>query len=563
MNQENQLRHLIRESIQEYIREIDEAGNRAALEAKMTKTQEAIDARKKKLNMEGLDEAYHDMMDKGKMKEMTSEIKMLEKSLAKYGKMLEKMDAKNAPKMEEMEDKDVEEEMIDEVSIDENDPESGPQLEEETEQVYEMLLMQKRAGIISETEYRIKVEEAKKKASAGLTKKQKSAISKKAHAGKDIGKKGKGFEKVAKAGEKQYGSKEAGEKVAAAAMWKNAAKKAKSLKEEVQALFEDDMLNEDILELKQMSKQLYSFLKQKGFSPLLQSKLETGKSSKTGDGENIAQIIVSDKPDERVTVAVSAPSVAKAIVGGGDDWNHKATQKFGQNITSNAMNASGNWFKNPEIIKYVDGLGNEILKQIFAKYPNMEYGFSQQDGFWYILQFRFKKTAKGGTANPNQRPNAPKPTVSELFGFGGKKAKGLKEEVQALFEDGMTEGRGQGTTVGKLLNMISSIPSNAFISLNYDGSQGTKVRALNYVDMEGLDGLASGEPEIILVGETNEDHMTVGELKTQLSKLDPSTYVTLNLDLENGTKVVTNIKIDDEGLDGLASGEPEIILYGS
>jgi hypothetical protein len=66
-----------------------------------------------------------------------------------------------------------------------------------------------------------------KKPSAGLTKKEKSAISKKAHAGKDIGKKGKGFEKVAKAAEKQYGSKEAGEKVAAAAMWKSQAAKKK------------------------------------------------------------------------------------------------------------------------------------------------------------------------------------------------------------------------------------------------------------------------------------------------------------------------------------------------
>jgi hypothetical protein len=64
----------------------------------------------------------------------------------------------------------------------------------------------------------------KKKPSAGLTQKEKSAVSKKAHAGKDIGKKGKGFEKVAKAAEKEYGSEEAGKKVAAAAMWKNLAK---------------------------------------------------------------------------------------------------------------------------------------------------------------------------------------------------------------------------------------------------------------------------------------------------------------------------------------------------
>jgi hypothetical protein len=69
------------------------------------------------------------------------------------------------------------------------------------------------------------LDEAKEKPSAGLTKKEKSAISKKAKAGKDIGKKGKGFEKVAKAAEKEYGSKEAGEKVAAAAMWKSQAKK--------------------------------------------------------------------------------------------------------------------------------------------------------------------------------------------------------------------------------------------------------------------------------------------------------------------------------------------------
>ena len=69
--------------------------------------------------------------------------------------------------------------------------------------------------------------EAKKKPSAGLSKKQKSAISKKAKAGKDIGKKGKGFEKIASKAAEKYGSKERGQAVAAAAMWKSAAKKAK------------------------------------------------------------------------------------------------------------------------------------------------------------------------------------------------------------------------------------------------------------------------------------------------------------------------------------------------
>jgi hypothetical protein len=55
------------------------------------------------------------------------------------------------------------------------------------------------------------------KPSTGLTKKQKSAVAKKASAGKDIGKKGKNFDKVAAAA----GGGEKGKKIAAAAMWKN------------------------------------------------------------------------------------------------------------------------------------------------------------------------------------------------------------------------------------------------------------------------------------------------------------------------------------------------------
>jgi len=59
-----------------------------------------------------------------------------------------------------------------------------------------------------------------------LTKKQRSALAKQAVAGEDIGKKGKNFGKVAEAAAKEYGSKEIGQKVAAAAMMKaRAAKK--------------------------------------------------------------------------------------------------------------------------------------------------------------------------------------------------------------------------------------------------------------------------------------------------------------------------------------------------
>lgn len=66
-----------------------------------------------------------------------------------------------------------------------------------------------------------------KKPSAGLTKKQKSSTVKAAKAGKDIGKKGKKFEEVAEKAEEKYGSKEAGRRVAAAAMWKNKKRRKK------------------------------------------------------------------------------------------------------------------------------------------------------------------------------------------------------------------------------------------------------------------------------------------------------------------------------------------------
>lgn len=61
------------------------------------------------------------------------------------------------------------------------------------------------------------------KPSAGMTKKEKSAVVKKAKAGKDIGKAGKGFAKVEKAAAK--GGAKDPKAVAAAAMWKAQAKK--------------------------------------------------------------------------------------------------------------------------------------------------------------------------------------------------------------------------------------------------------------------------------------------------------------------------------------------------
>ena len=196
----SKLRQLIRESINDYIREIDEAGTKAGLGAKIEATESAISKREKMAAMEGIDEAYHEMLDKGKMKEIGGEVKALKKSLEKLKKQLDKLNSKGGNKSEESE---VEEkEIVDEVSIDENEEMEyeGMEYEEEEERfdadgtpneegmydaegnrvsfadidkaMYDgeaeymnesFLHMQKLAGVISETEFKAKLEEVAKK----------------------------------------------------------------------------------------------------------------------------------------------------------------------------------------------------------------------------------------------------------------------------------------------------------------------------------------------------------------------------------------------------------------
>ncbi len=62
---------------------------------------------------------------------------------------------------------------------------------------------------------------AKKKPSSGLSKKKRSVVVKSAKAGKDLGKPGKNFAKVAAAA----GGGEKGKRVAASVMWKNQKRK--------------------------------------------------------------------------------------------------------------------------------------------------------------------------------------------------------------------------------------------------------------------------------------------------------------------------------------------------
>ena len=92
------LRTLIKESIQDYIKEIDQAANEAAMDARITKCEEAIQMRETKLNnLRNLEEAA-DMLDEAKVKMMEKEINELKKAKAKFEKQKEKMANKGKKK---------------------------------------------------------------------------------------------------------------------------------------------------------------------------------------------------------------------------------------------------------------------------------------------------------------------------------------------------------------------------------------------------------------------------------------------------------------------------------
>lgn len=157
------LRSLIKESIQEYISEVEESGNIAAQEAKVRACDEAIANRMKKINMEGLDEAYHDMMSEEKMKELKAEVKALENYKKKATKILEKLlekkENKGKPKVKKDEEDVVTDAVTEEAPIDETDIRAEMELEE-TAINESFLKMQKLAGVITEAQYNKLLSEA-------------------------------------------------------------------------------------------------------------------------------------------------------------------------------------------------------------------------------------------------------------------------------------------------------------------------------------------------------------------------------------------------------------------
>jgi hypothetical protein len=145
MNTEK-LRSIIKESIQEYIKEIDSAGTTAMYEAKMKACDEAIEKRMKKIEMAESLEEMQGMFDESKMKDLKTEIKALEKQKAKYGKMLEKLNkGKEVVTEEPMEEAPVDEADITAEMDTTNEEEK---MEEEISINESFLKMQKLAGLI-------------------------------------------------------------------------------------------------------------------------------------------------------------------------------------------------------------------------------------------------------------------------------------------------------------------------------------------------------------------------------------------------------------------------------
>ena len=95
--------------IQEYIKEIEKRGSIAALEAKMSALDEAIEERQNKLSSIEENEDIAEFINQSSLKEIQREIKELEKAKNQYAKMHEKMVGKDKSKK-----------VIDEDSLEEN-----------------------------------------------------------------------------------------------------------------------------------------------------------------------------------------------------------------------------------------------------------------------------------------------------------------------------------------------------------------------------------------------------------------------------------------------------------
>ena len=150
------------------LREIDAQSAIVAMEAKIEKLKEMAEAKETRLNMVSEDENLSELIDKRAMNEMKKEIKQIKKMQEKLERLYEKKNGKkpevidedeemneggySMSKYEEDDDKSSMEEEIDEAHCNTEEDDTDSMNEE-------YLRMQKLAGIISEEEYKNRLNE--------------------------------------------------------------------------------------------------------------------------------------------------------------------------------------------------------------------------------------------------------------------------------------------------------------------------------------------------------------------------------------------------------------------
>ena len=160
--------------------EIDAQSAIVAMEAKINKLEEMAKAKETRLEMVSEDENLSELISKSAVKEMQKEIKEIRKMQERLKKVYEKKNSKKMPEMVDEEEKV--DEMVDPTNMDldkavygddaERDPMTGNIKEDELDEAHcnteeddtdsmneEFLRMQKLAGVISEEEYKSKLNE--------------------------------------------------------------------------------------------------------------------------------------------------------------------------------------------------------------------------------------------------------------------------------------------------------------------------------------------------------------------------------------------------------------------
>ena len=106
-----------KESLDNDLAEIDKQAGIVALEAKLDKLEEVIEAKMQRINMVSEDENLSELVDSKKMKAMQKEVKVLEKRKAKMEKMYEKMAGKSYQREEIVDETVVNGVEVEEVSL--------------------------------------------------------------------------------------------------------------------------------------------------------------------------------------------------------------------------------------------------------------------------------------------------------------------------------------------------------------------------------------------------------------------------------------------------------------